>query len=49
MIAIAGTIGTGLFLNSGAALALGGPVGAWLGYTLMGILVGMMMYCLGEM
>jgi amino acid permease len=24
----------------------GGPVGAWLGYTVMGVLVGMMMYCL---
>lgn len=49
MIAIAGTIGTGLFLGSGAALANGGPVGFFLGYLIVGCLVGMMMYCLGEM
>ncbi|TXT13412.1 hypothetical protein VHUM_00779 [Vanrija humicola] len=46
MIAIAGTIGTGLFLGSGAALTLGGPVGAWLAYLIMGILVCGMMYSL---
>ncbi|KAL1407165.1 hypothetical protein Q8F55_006579 [Vanrija albida] len=49
MIALAGTIGTGLFLGSGSALTLGGPVGAFLGYTVMGVFVGFMMYCLGEM
>jgi amino acid transporter len=49
MIAIAGTIGTGLFLSSGSALTSGGPVGAFLGYTVMGLMVGSMMYCLGEM
>ncbi|KAJ7878073.1 amino acid permease/ SLC12A domain-containing protein [Mycena leptocephala] len=49
MIAIAGTIGTGLFLSSGKALANGGPVGALLGYLLVGMLVGLMMYSLGEM
>jgi len=49
MIAIAGTIGTGLFLGSGRALANGGPVGALIGYTVVGILVGCMMYSLGEM
>lgn len=49
MIAIAGTIGTGLFLGSGSALANGGPVGFFMGYTIVGCLVGMMMYCLGEM
>ncbi|KAJ7777912.1 amino acid permease/ SLC12A domain-containing protein [Mycena maculata] len=49
MIAIAGTIGTGLFLGSGKALANGGPVGALLGYLIVGILVGLMMYSLGEM
>lgn len=31
MIALAGTIGTGLFLGSGKAIARGGPVGALLG------------------
>ncbi|KIY50211.1 hypothetical protein FISHEDRAFT_39899 [Fistulina hepatica ATCC 64428] len=49
MIAIAGTIGTGLFLGSGKALADGGPVGAVLGYLIVGMLVGCMMYSLGEM
>ncbi|KAJ7852823.1 amino acid permease-domain-containing protein [Mycena olivaceomarginata] len=42
MIAIAGTIGTG-------SLANGGPVGALLGYLIVGMLVGLMMYSLGEM
>jgi hypothetical protein len=28
-IAIGGTIGTGLFVGSGGALAAGGPVGVW--------------------
>ncbi|KAJ7093935.1 amino acid permease/ SLC12A domain-containing protein [Mycena belliarum] len=49
MIAIAGTIGTGLFLGSGKALANGGPVGALIGYGAVGCLVGLMMYSLGEM
>ncbi|CAK5263389.1 unnamed protein product [Mycena citricolor] len=49
MIAIAGTLGTGLFLGSGKALTNGGPVGAFLGYLIVGILVGFMMYSLGEM
>jgi amino acid transporter len=49
MIAIAGTIGTGLFLGSGKALSEGGPVGTLLGYLIVGILVGAMMYSLGEM
>lgn len=49
MIAIAGTIGTGLFLGSGASLVRAGSVGFFLGYTTVGCLVGMMMYCLGEM
>jgi yeast amino acid transporter len=31
MIALAGTIGTGLFLGSGAALAKAGPLGALMG------------------
>ncbi|KZT69225.1 general amino acid permease 1 [Daedalea quercina L-15889] len=49
MIAIAGTLGTGLFLGSGAALREGGPLGALLGYTLVGT-VGYATLCsLGEM
>ncbi|BFZ60735.1 hypothetical protein YB2330_001786 [Saitoella coloradoensis] len=49
MIAIGGTIGTGLFIGSGKALAHGGPVGALLGYTFMGIIVYFTMLSLGEM
>jgi amino acid transporter len=49
MIAIAGTIGTGLFLGSGKAISNGGPVGALIGYAFVGMLVGFMMYSLGEM
>ncbi|BEI82223.1 hypothetical protein CcaverHIS002_0300910 [Cutaneotrichosporon cavernicola] len=49
MIAIAGTIGTGLFVGSGVSLTRGGPVGLWLGYTLVGTGVGTMMVSLGEM
>ncbi|KAI0910125.1 amino acid permease/ SLC12A domain-containing protein [Ustulina deusta] len=36
MIALAGTLGTGLFLSSGAAIQRGGPLGALLGYSIMG-------------
>lgn len=46
MIAIAGSIGTGLFLGSGGALATDGPVGMWLAYAIMGALVGIMMMSL---
>ncbi|KAF9377393.1 hypothetical protein CPB97_010229 [Podila verticillata] len=37
MIAVAGTIGTGLFLTSGATIANAGPGGALLAYTLIGV------------
>ncbi|KAI0186512.1 amino acid permease/ SLC12A domain-containing protein [Astrocystis sublimbata] len=36
MIALAGTLGTGLFLSSGQAIQRGGPLGALLGYSVMG-------------
>ncbi|GAA6045805.1 hypothetical protein NBRC10513_005213 [Rhodotorula toruloides] len=49
MIALGGTIGTGLFVGAGGALATGGPLGIWLGYTIMGFTVGTMMVALGEM
>ncbi|KAH9817185.1 amino acid permease/ SLC12A domain-containing protein [Melampsora americana] len=49
MIAIGGTIGTGLFLGSGEALSNGGPVGLILGYAIMGVIVYSMMVALGEM
>jgi yeast amino acid transporter len=35
-IAIAGTIGTGLFLNCGQVLALSGPLGMLIAYILVG-------------
>jgi amino acid permease len=38
-IAIGGTIGTGLFLGIGSALATAGPLSLFLGYTLTGIAV----------
>jgi amino acid transporter len=39
----------GLFVGSGAALSTGGPVGAWLAYIIMAIMVYSMMIALGEM
>lgn len=48
-IALGGTIGTGLFVGSGVALSTGGPVGVWLGYSIMGAIVWTMMVALGEM
>lgn len=49
MIALAGTIGTGLFLGSGIALVHGGPLGAILGFTIMGMVVGCVCLAVGEM
>ncbi|KAE9401153.1 hypothetical protein BT96DRAFT_992357 [Gymnopus androsaceus JB14] len=49
MIAFAGTIGTGLFLGSGRALATGGPVGAFLGYLFTGFLVSGVVISIAEM
>ncbi|KAJ6148080.1 general amino acid permease Gap1-Penicillium chrysogenum [Penicillium chrysogenum] len=49
MIAIGGSIGTGLFVGSGSVLATGGPASVLIAY----ILIGCMLYCtvhaLGEM
>lgn len=49
MIAIGGSIGTGLFVGSGKALAYGGPASLLLAFSLTGV----MMYCtvqaLGEL
>lgn len=39
MISLGGTIGTGLFLASGGAIAQAGPGGALLAYALIGIMV----------
>lgn len=49
MIALAGTIGTGLFLGSGVALVNGGPLGAILAFTLVGMAVGCVCLVVGEM
>ncbi|KAJ3984621.1 amino acid permease/ SLC12A domain-containing protein [Lentinula detonsa] len=49
MIALAGTIGTGLFLSSGRALAAAGPVGALLGYLFTGILVSGVVLSIAEL
>lgn len=49
MIALGGTLGTGIFLTSGSALYIAGPLGAIVAYFLMGIMVYLLMNSLGEM
>ncbi|KAJ5324523.1 amino acid permease [Penicillium atrosanguineum] len=49
MIALAGTIGTGLFLGSGRALADAGPAGIFMGYTIMGVLITGVTLSIGEL
>ena len=49
MIAIGGSIGTGLFLASGAIVASAGPGSALLAYALVGVMVYFLMTSLGEM
>lgn len=49
MIAIGGSIGTGLFVASGATISDAGPGGALLAYALIGIMVYLVMQSLGEM
>ncbi|OJJ66211.1 hypothetical protein ASPBRDRAFT_59886 [Aspergillus brasiliensis CBS 101740] len=48
MIAIAGAIGTGLFLGLGSSIQTGGPLGALLGYSLIGLVVCAVQIALGE-
>ncbi|KAJ6000083.1 hypothetical protein N7481_000492 [Penicillium waksmanii] len=48
MIAIGGTIGTGLFIGSGAAIANAGPVGALIAFIFVGTIVYSVMTALGE-
>ncbi|KAK6373324.1 hypothetical protein LTS17_008344 [Exophiala oligosperma] len=48
-IALGGTIGTGLFLGIGSALATSGPLSLWLGYCFTSVAIWAMMQCLGEM
>ncbi|MGG1399211.1 amino acid permease [Bacillus salipaludis] len=49
MISLGGTIGTGLFLASGGAIATAGPGGAILSYLIIGIMVYFLMTSLAEM
>ena len=49
MIAIGGTIGTGLFLGTGKSLATGGPASMLIAYALVGVIVFITMLSLGEM
>ncbi|KAF5858865.1 hypothetical protein ETB97_003614 [Aspergillus alliaceus] len=49
MIAIGGTIGTGLFLGTGKALATGGPASMLIAYAICGGIVFVTMLSLGEM
>lgn len=49
MISIGGVIGTGLFVGSGYTINQAGPGGSVLAYALGGLLVGIVMMCLGEL
>ncbi|MGM3174230.1 amino acid permease [Dickeya lacustris] len=49
MIAIGGSIGTGLFVASGATVSQAGPGGAMLSYALIGLMVYFLMTSLGEL
>jgi lysine-specific permease len=49
MIAISGSIGSGIFIVTGTALHMAGPGGALLAYCLMGLMVYFLMTSLAEM
>ncbi|KDQ09449.1 hypothetical protein BOTBODRAFT_117179 [Botryobasidium botryosum FD-172 SS1] len=49
MIAIGGTIGTGIFLSVGSSIAVAGPAGALLSYGVVGLIVYSVVIILGEM
>lgn len=49
MIAIGGTIGTGLFLGTGKSLSKGGPASMLISYAICGGIVFVTMLSLGEM
>ncbi|KAF2099192.1 amino acid permease [Rhizodiscina lignyota] len=49
MIAIGGSIGTGLFVGSGSVLAHGGPASVLIAYILIGIMLYCTVHALGEM
>lgn len=48
LIAIAGAVGTGLFLGLGGAIQTAGPLGALLGYVTVGLIVCCVQFALGE-
>ncbi|KAK7702973.1 hypothetical protein SLS57_011108 [Botryosphaeria dothidea] len=48
LIALAGAIGTGLFLGLGGSIQTGGPLGALLGYATIGLIVCAVQFALGE-
>jgi yeast amino acid transporter len=49
MIAIGGSIGAGLFVGSGSALATGGPAALIIDFGIIGIMMFMVVYALGEL
>ncbi|UDG79146.1 Lysine-specific permease [Candidatus Ecksteinia adelgidicola] len=49
MIAIGGSIGTGLFIASGTIVSEAGPIGSFLSYVLISIMVYFLMTSLGEL
>ncbi|MDR0552139.1 MAG: amino acid permease [Spirochaetaceae bacterium] len=49
MVGVGGTIGTGVFLGSGEVLHSAGPGGMLLSYLIGGIVMWLMMMCLGEL
>ncbi|ODV90792.1 hypothetical protein CANCADRAFT_2518 [Tortispora caseinolytica NRRL Y-17796] len=49
MIAIGGSIGTGLFVGSGAALGTGGPLALILGFSIVGFMLFCTVHALGEL
>ncbi|KAF3916876.1 hypothetical protein ABW20_dc0110311 [Dactylellina cionopaga] len=49
MIAIGGSIGAGLFVGSGAALAAGGPASLVIDFTIIGIMLLFTVHALGEL
>lgn len=48
LIALAGAIGTGLFLGLGGSIQTAGPLGALLGYATVGLIVCCVQFALGE-
>lgn len=49
MIAVGGSIGTGLFIGSGGALNRGGPLGLLIAWTIMGFMLFNVVHAMGEL